>query len=162
MKKLIFCLFSLALITSCKNEVKEENYQSDPAIASHHGKDFDYKKKIAYDAFLNQMANKDSMEVTIEGYVESVCQKKGCWMNVTTENKEAPPIFVKFEDYGFFMPLDLDGKIVMKGKAYREVTSVDELRHYAEDEGLSKEEVLAITEPKEELKFMASGVLLLN
>ena len=50
----------------------------------------------------------------------------------------------------------------MDGFAFKEVTPVDELRHYAEDEGMSKEEIAAITEPKEELKFMASGVLLLN
>jgi hypothetical protein len=49
----------------------------------------------------------------------------------------------------------------MDGYAYREVTSVEDLRHFAEDEGKSKEEIEAITEPREELKFMASGVLLL-
>ena len=48
----------------------------------------------------------------------------------------------------------------MEGKAYREVTSVDELKHYAEDEGKTPEEIAAIVEPVEELKFMASGVIL--
>ena len=108
------------------------------------------------------MSNVDSIETVVEGNVESVCQAKGCWMNVQSDNSDQK-MFVKFKDYGFFMPLDLaGGKVVMKGKAYREVTSVDELRHYAEDEGLSKEEVLAINEPKEELKFMASGVKIIK
>ena len=40
-------------------------------------------------------------------------------------------------------------------------SSVDELRHNAEDEGLSKEEIAKITEPEEQYKFMASGVLLM-
>jgi len=48
----------------------------------------------------------------------------------------------------------------MEGKAYKEETSVEELKHYAEDEGLSQEEIDAITEPVYELKFMASGVIL--
>ena len=50
----------------------------------------------------------------------------------------------------------------MEGKAFREVTTVEELRHYAEDEGASQEEINAITEPTEELKFMANGVLVLS
>jgi hypothetical protein len=39
---------------------------------------------------------------------------------------------------------------------------VEELKHLAEDAGKSKEEIEAITEPKEELKFLATGVLLLD
>jgi len=50
--------------------------------------------------------------------------------------------------------------VIMRGKAYKEETSVDELRHYAEDEGKSAEEVAAITESIIELKFMADGVIL--
>lgn len=61
------------------------------------------------------------------------------------------------------MPKDIKGrKVIMEGYAYKLVTPVEELRHYAEDEGKSKEEIEAITEPLEELKFMASGVLLLE
>jgi hypothetical protein len=61
------------------------------------------------------------------------------------------------------MPLDLAGKeVVMNGYAFKDVTSVDELKHYAEDEGLSQAEIDGITEPKKELKFMASGVYLPN
>ena len=63
----------------------------------------------------------------------------------------------------FFMPKDIAGrKVVMEGKAYREITTVEELRHFAEDEGKSAEEIAAITEPLEELKFMATGVVLLD
>jgi len=90
-------------------------------------------------------------------------QAKGCWINIVSEDAAKPSMFVKFKDYGFFMPKDIAGKeVIMEGYAFKEVTSVDELRHYAEDEGKSKEEIAAITEPVEELKFMASGVLLLN
>jgi len=61
------------------------------------------------------------------------------------------------------MPKDLAGQqVVMLGKAYRETTSVEDLKHFAEDEGKSAEEIAAITEPKTELKFMASGVMILK
>jgi len=50
----------------------------------------------------------------------------------------------------------------MEGHAFKETTPVEELRHYAEDAGKPQEEIEAITEPKEEVKFLASGVLLLE
>ena len=69
-------------------------------------------------------------------------------------------IMVKFKDYGFFMPLNAEGEVVMNGKAYVSETSVEELRHYAEDAGKSEEEIAAITDPKFEYGFEADGVLL--
>jgi len=155
------CLILSILLIGCKSAPKVD-YKANEDVLSNHGEDFKMVNVMAYDDLLNKMSKVDSMETIVEGNVESVCQAKGCWMNVQSDNSNQK-MFVKFKDYGFFMPLDLTGgKVVMKGKAYREVTSVDELRHYAEDEGLSKEEVLAIDEPKEELKFMASGVKILK
>jgi hypothetical protein len=121
------------------------------------------KKAMNYDKLLKKMKKKDSLDVKVVGTVESVCQMKGCWMTIVSEKEDQPTMMVKFKDYGFFVPKDISGKkVIMKGYAYKEVTPVDELRHYAEDAGKSKEEVAAITEPKEEFKFMASGVILLN
>ena len=162
MYKYTFYGFFLALcLFGCKSEPKVE-YQANDNVLSNHGEDFEMSSVMSYDDLLIKMASVDSIETIVEGNVESVCQKKGCWMNVKSDNTDKQ-MFVKFKDYGFFMPLDLKGgKVVMKGKAFREVTSVDELRHYAEDEGLSKEEVLAINEPREELKFLASGVKIIK
>jgi hypothetical protein len=39
-------------------------------------------------------------------------------------------------------------------------TDVKTLQHYAEDQGKSKEEVEAITSPKKEITFEASGALI--
>ena len=55
---------------------------------------------------------------------------------------------------------DIAGKtIVFEGNAKTKTTSVDELRHYAEDAGKSKDEIAKITEAKTELAFEANGVL---
>lgn len=68
---------------------------------------------------------------------------------------------VRFKDYGFFMPLDSKGKeVIVEGKAFVKETSVDELKHYAEDAGKSKEEIAKITESKVEYAFLANGVLM--
>jgi hypothetical protein len=115
---------------------------------------------VTFAEMMEKMQGVDSMAIKVKGKVDAVCQTKGCWMNIV--DGQAGEMFVQFEDYGFFMPKDIAGReVIMEGYAYRDITPVDELRHYAEDEGKSKEEIEAITEPKEELKFMASGVLLL-
>ena len=70
-------------------------------------------------------------------------------------------VMVRFKDYGFFMPLNSDGKeVIVEGKAFVRETSVDELKHYAEDAGKSKEEIAKITEPERTLSFEAIGVLM--
>jgi len=118
---------------------------------------------ITYEALLAKMSDSDSVSAKVIADVEGVCQTKGCWMNIASKREGIETMFVKFKDYGFFMPLDIASRrVIMDGYAYREITSVEELRHYAEDEGKSKEEVAAITEPEEELKFLASGVILLD
>ena len=121
------------------------------------------KGAISYDAMLAQMVAKDKLDnVKIQGTVDAVCKAKGCWMNIASE-KGAAPMFVKFKDYAFFMPKDLAGKkVVMVGNAFKEITPVEDLRHFAQDEGKSKEEIAKITKPKEEMKFMASGVIILD
>jgi len=115
---------------------------------------------VTFADMMAKMQGVDSMAIKVKGTVDAVCQTKGCWMNIV--DGQAGEMFVQFEDYGFFMPKDIAGReVIMEGYAYRDITPVDELRHFAEDEGKSKEEIEAITEPKEELKFMASGVLLM-
>ena len=118
---------------------------------------------ISYDILLEKMEKIDSLDSKVVGKVTEVCQKKGCWMSIASSDAEKQEMFVKFKDYGFFMPKDISGrKVIMDGYAFRTVTSVEELQHYAEDAGKSKEEIAAITEPEEELQFLASGVILLE
>ena len=154
-------LFVIPMITgfvSCKAQV-EPTVSSD-GTQSFFGEKIDDTGAESLDAVITQLTEKEEIETKIKGTVTSVCKKKGCWMSVQSEKGEE--IFVKFKDYGFFMPLDCEGQeVIMRGKAFTEVTSVDELRHYAEDEGKSKEEIEKITEPISELKFMSDGVILL-
>lgn len=103
----------------------------------------------------------DTLHVQTTGTVVSVCQKKGCWMKMDLGNDKT--MMVHFKDYAFFLPKDCSGKkVVMDGIAFIDVTPVDQLRHYAEDAGKSKEEIEKITEAEQELTFEAAGVLLYN
>jgi hypothetical protein len=101
----------------------------------------------------------DTLEVKFAGVIQNVCQKKGCWMNVALTEDENT--FVRFKDYGFFMPFNAqESNVIVNGKAFISVVSVDELKHYAEDDGQSQEEIDAITEPEITYSFTADGVLI--
>lgn len=68
-------------------------------------------------------------------------------------------VMVKFKDYGFFVPKDIEEKeVVVSGKAYITEVSVEEQQHYAEDEGKTEKEIAAITQPERTLSFLADGV----
>jgi hypothetical protein len=111
---------------------------------------------------LGQLKESEEVTTTMKAKVSEVCQAKGCWMTLT-DSKTNEEFMVKFYDYGFFVPKDISGKeVIVEGKAFKEVTPVDELRHYAEDAGKSADEIAAITEPKAEWKFEATGVLVLD
>lgn len=116
------------------------------------------KNAISATQLPSKMQGQEKLETKVTGTVESVCQAKGCWMKIKLDNGET--MRVTFKDYGFFVPKDIAGKtVVVEGEAKIKETSVNELRHYAEDAGKSKEEIEKINAPKKELTFVADGVL---
>ena len=117
---------------------------------------------VALAAFAEKLSANDSLSAVVEGEVVEVCQKKGCLMTIQSPVAEDLDVTVRFKDYGFFMPKSLSGSTVLvEGQAKTVVTPVEDLRHYAEDAGKSAEEIAAITEPKEEIEFIATGVRVL-
>lgn len=101
----------------------------------------------------------DTINAKFTATIYNVCQTKGCWMHVDLNDEEVA--FVRFKDYGFFMPFNAaESEAIINGKAFISMTSVDELKHYAEDEGLSQEEIDEITEPEVTYGFLADGVLI--
>ncbi len=71
-------------------------------------------------------------------------------------------MLIKMKDHAFLVPLVLNGKnVVVQGTATLKETSVEMLRHYAEDAGKSKAEIEAIKEPKKEITMQARGILVL-
>ena len=150
----ILLLGSVVLFVSCQ--------EAPPVDAIYFGEKISEDGAKSVSEVMAMLKTQEEVTTKIKGNVESVCQAKGCWMNLTEGTADENGFFVKFQDYGFFVPKDLTGNVVVEGKAYMEITEVDELRHYAEDEGASEEEIAAITEPREEFKFMATGVKILK
>ncbi|MCR4034145.1 MULTISPECIES: DUF4920 domain-containing protein [Flavobacterium] len=105
--------------------------------------------------------NRKMENVAVKGEVTGVCPKRGCWVSIKTE--DGASFFVKMKDYAFFVPTAARGKnVVLEGFAERKVTSVEELKHYAKDAKKTKAEIDAIKLPKEEIRFLASGIKVVN
>ena len=168
--RMLFVVLATTLLIACNSTAKQgSNTEAEKTAlpaelkGQTFGEPFPVEGGIASSEMVEKMQSQDSMELVVQGTVQEVCQAKGCWMVVASEDSDAEPVMVRFKDYGFFVPKDIAGrKVIMEGWAFREVTSVDELRHYAEDAGKSQEEIEAIKEPKDELKFLASGVFVMD
>ncbi len=98
-------------------------------------------------------------KVKVKGKVVEVCKAEGCWLRMETASGN---MMIRMKDHKFFVPVSMQGKtIIADGTATLKETSVDMLRHYAEDAGKSKEEIAAIKEPKKEIVLQAKGILVL-
>jgi Domain of unknown function (DUF4920) len=107
------------------------------------------------------LQSKKEVATKIEGTVLDVCPKKGCWLSLALPNNET--VFVRMKDYSFFVPTAMIGKtVVIEGEAKTKMTSVEDLKHYAEDAKKAKEEIDAIKEPKKEIQLMAKGIVVVK
>ncbi len=154
MKTRIFILMFTLLVLSCK---KEETKQY-----ATFGKEINDNDALSKEEMTNKylaLKEGDTLNVKFASTIKEICQKKGCWMSLQLDKDNEA--FVKFKDYGFFVPMNAQNKeVVVNGKAFVSVTTVDELKHYAKDEGKSQEEINTITQPEVTYSFLADGVLI--
>ncbi len=167
MKYLIPFLSIVLLMTSCRetNEVEEvpavnEDQLEEVAYLSY-GDDLTSMKQEAtenLEAVFAQLQPADTVMVKVKTVINEVCAKKGCWVEVPVGQDQAAR--VTFKDYSFFLPRNSQGKeVILSGKAFKSVTSVEDAKHYAMDGGKSQEEIDAITEDQVTLSIIADGAL---
>lgn len=165
MKKLFALLLTAAVLQACtQNSPINEGQNTNEAVAeteaNAYGASFTEENVLSAGQLQQAVSGNDSIQATVAAEIVQSCQSKGCWMDVKLE--DGSTMKVTFRDYGFFLPVeDLSGKTaVFTGTAKHEVISVEDQRHFAEDAGKSAEEIAAITQPREELRFVADGVKL--
>ena len=164
MRKLLTIFVLAVVMTACKTSKEEKNIEQKEVVSAYDS----FGEKISSQDYLSAeaIAKKyedlkvgDTLNIKFASTIDKMCVKKGCWMQLPAGMDQT--VMVRFKDYGFFMPLNSDGKeVIVEGKAFVRETSVDELKHYAEDAGKSKEEIAKITEPERTLSFEAIGVLM--
>lgn len=164
MKNLLIPAFAIALFTfSCSDggdkPAADTMKKDSVATAAIFGDTITADGAIPAAEVLAKLAGHDSIPVKLEGVINAVCQKKGCWMTLDLGNEKT--MRVTFKDYGFFVPKDASGKTaIVDGYAHVDTTSVEMLREYAKDDGASKDSIAKITQPEVELSFEARGVII--
>tara|TARA_R110002074_G_scaffold398631_2_gene590730 strand:+ start:454 stop:939 length:486 start_codon:yes stop_codon:yes gene_type:complete len=158
-------ILSLSIV-ACKNNKEEKKVEQKETLSMDYnsfGDQITAKDYLSSAEALNKygaLKSGDTINLKFASSIQEVCSKKGCWMKLPAGEGEET-IMVRFKDYGFFMPLDANGKeVIVEGKAFVTEVSVADLKHYAEDAGKSADEIAKITEPKMELAFEANGVLM--
>ena len=137
MKNISYTLFILVFI-ACSTESPTKKF-GDQNITE--------EGKVSGQELLNQLSENDSVQVKVEAVINSICQKKGCWMYV--DLNEETEMLVRFKDYGFFVPMDASGNTaIVEGLAKVDTLSVAWQKHLKEDANAPQEEIDAITEPK--------------
>ncbi len=109
-----------------------------------YGQAFDAKNAVA----ASTLAGLDQEKaVTVTGKITDVCKAEGCWLNL--DQGDGKTIRVDALGHKYTVPKDCEGKTAtVNGIAKVEVTSVEELKHFATDEGKTQAEIDAITEPE--------------
>lgn len=168
MKKFICYSLCLFILLSCKEKVKEggESVQKEEipekVTYASFGKEIiadDAIRATSMAAHYSIMQVGDSINSKMFAKVTGVCKAKGCWM--TLDMEDGTEAMVKFKDYGFFVPKDIEGRdVIVNGKAYVKEISIEEQKHYAMDAGKSEAEIASIVKPKRTFSFEADGVLL--
>lgn len=161
--KSIYLLASLLIfLSACSSEKTEKEIIKEEKTYASFGKKISEKDPLSAKQMLgiyDKLEAGDTVNAKFTGTIFSVCQKKGCWMEVDLDDDYAA--HVTFKDYDFFVPLNASESVaIVNGRAFVTETTVLELKHIAEDEGLSQEEIDAITEPEYTLGFIADGVLI--
>lgn len=162
--KTLVALGLVVLLAACNAEVKVEKSEKAPEMESQvvpgkYGAEINEAAALTTAQLVSQLNEGESFEGQIVGEINEVCTKKGCWLTMDLPDGES--MRVTFKDYGFFVPTNSQGfPIVLEGVATIVETDVETLRHFAEDQGKSKEEIEQITAPKREITFEATGVLI--
>jgi len=152
MKKSLFLFFILLAFITIQAQPPSVEAKSGMVF----GKTFSADEVVDINKILPTLSN-ESTPVLIEGKVTEVCKAEGCWLKLDSEKGS---ILVRMKGHAFFVPVSLTGKtIVLSGSGKIQETSVEMLKHYAEDAGKSKEEIADIKEPKKEAIFYAEGLI---
>jgi len=165
MKSFNILLVFLVLLVGCKNQQKPSKQNEIGGIDKNYasfGKVIDFRGAIAGEDILEKfksLEDTDTLLTKFSAKVTDVCKSKGCWMKLNLNNGEE--VMVKFKDYGFFVPKDIEGmEVIVNGIAFIDIMSIEDQKHYAKDAGESQEDIDLIKESKRTYEFEADGVLI--
>src|SRR5690606_1490713 len=136
---------------------EQDTVSIENSIPGEYGEKISSSEAMTVEEMFGQLEQTGEFSGKVTAEIQEVCTKKGCWLTVALPAGNI--MRVTFKDYGFFDPTNSEGYLIgLDGLAQKTVTDVETLRHYAEDAEKPQEEIEAITAPKEEFTFEATGV----
>lgn len=167
MNKINISIVFLVLVFACRGQQRQQEGAAQSKIAVDYlsfGDKIEARGAIS-DIDLSKAYAKmniaDTIQTKFRATVTDVCKAKGCWMKLKLQDGQEA--MVRFKDYGFFVPKDIEGReVIVNGQAFVEEMSVEDQKHYAKDGGQSEVEIAKITTPKKTYGFEAAGVLMVK
>ena len=172
MKKVLFFITICGTLLACEQGQSTQNTEVETEVTTvveeevvktttgFYGEKINEEGAVTSTELKKLLAENDSANFKVTGKIAETCVKKGCWMTVDMGEEET--MRVSFKDYEFFVPKSgMEGKeVVFEGQVKKSVTTAAQLKHFAKDAGKTQEEIDLITNDKEELTFVANGVII--
>ena len=126
------------------------------ATAAHFGEAFTLTDSVAVDDVMSRPDDFSGKTIRVAANITKVCKKKGCWFVVAGEKADGAYIRVTMKDYGFFVPLDADGRKAVVEGVFTKVDVPEVARkHLAED---GKEDPTKVQGSAVELTLVATAI----
>lgn len=136
---LAMCLSPLLSSQAQAQSPAPAQQQSTQQPSQQFGPAFDISHSVTVQQVLADPAAYVSTSFVVQGTIEAVCQKKGCWMQFTTA-KDQPTFRLKVKDGDMVFPISAKGKTAyaygqLKAKPMTLEQSKTYLKHRAEEQG---------------------------
>ncbi|TYP93765.1 protein of unknown function (DUF4920) [Fodinibius salinus] len=162
MKYIFFALLGFFFIANIANAQEEVIRLSEPVKQGDDyevfGNEFPKDAKVTdLEQLIAESEKYKGQQITTQGKIKQVCQKKGCFFLLAAPNGD---VRITFKDYSFFIPTNSMGKQAkLVGKLEVKALSEAQAKHYAKDAGSDSKEVEG---PQKEYSVIATSVKIID
>lgn len=152
MKKSSFTLLFVLLISSVLFAQNGKKY----------GEKITLKEKTAVSSLFSNPDKYVGKTVLVEGLIVDVCEKRGCWIEISSD-KEFQKIRFKVDDGVIIFPMEEKGKKVLaqgvfEKQVFTKEQLIEQAKHQAEEQG-TKFNPASITEGKTTYRLKGAGAV---
>lgn len=123
-------------------------------------------------ADLSASKKKKMRDLAVRGKISSVCQMKGCWVTLKTNDSAdadtckdmvkgaalQQELRIAFKDHSFEVPKDLKGDVMVYGNLEKKKLSSYQLKHLLKDAGCSKSDMKKVKGSMYKYQMTATGL----
>jgi len=158
--KIVFIIAIVAFMASCgSNQGNRTPLAQNPTPEGTYGEIASSENAINAETLPDLLSDTHQVHTIVEGQVIQVCQHSGCWLDIIIN--DSVNLRVSFSDPKLTIPKNSKGKTaIVSGIAEKELISVETLRNFAREDGMSEEEAAKINQPVYQYSFEATGIML--